>query len=741
MTERNLVSILESQVTESEASNYEVGEQRERNHRYYTLQPLGNEVDGRSQYISPDVLDSVEAKKAFFSETFFSGRKVVKFAPMGSNDQADADKRTAYVNMQLERNDAFCLFRDGWHDAFVAKRMNVCAHWNPKREDVVINIKGADQNQISQIIDQQGVVVSANTDELKPDEQQPQQQPQQQVQQGGPQGQPGQPGQQQQPQQTLSGQITVTLDVGYVDVKLIQPERVFRDPNATYIRDCQYYTYEEDLSRGDLIEQGIDLKQAESLTVDYRFRSEEEDNARKSHDRSWTRRQQHKRADEQELITTYYTWTWLDMSEYDLEKEGGGMDRSEKTSGGTGTNSINAEELGLYRIRWAHGEILRDTNGKPMVEKVTEIPAFEWTEFKISHAEHGLSDADLVAHSQRTLSTLKRLIIDNQQMRNTSRYEAVQGAIKNPRELLDNSIGGVIWSRAIGSVAPLPTPELSPLAMGVIEMLDQDKEERAGVSRLSKGMNNDALRYQNAADMVERMTNASQMRVMRAARDFAESFFVPLCQYIYRLGARHDQRTHEREVAGKFETIEPASWPDMDMSMSVAVALTPDQGAKKAQSLMQMHQMIMADPGLKLAYGLKQKHAMLDDIFDHMGISDSTKYLLAPDSEEMLQKQKFQAEEQKKQQAKQEQMEQMQLAEHQKQLQRDEYEFLQRHQAAKVEEDRKQSEVDLKYADSNVSADNISQDNLREDEKLEWQKIKDLLEYDLEKTQERAVDI
>ena len=89
----------------------------------------------------------------------------------------------------------------------------------------------------------------------------------------------------------------------------------------------------------------------------------------------------------------------------------------------------------------------------------------------------------------------------------------------------------------------------------------------------------------------------------------------------------------------------------------------------------------------------------------------------------------------------QEQMEQMQLAEHQKQLQRDEYEFLQRHKAAKVEEDRKQSEVDLKYADSNVSADNISQDNLREDEKLEWQKIKDLLEYDLEKTQERAVDI
>jgi hypothetical protein len=608
--------------------------------------------------------------------------------------------------------------------------MTVCALWNPEIEQMTINIRGADQNQISQIIQQQGVVVDANTDGLKPDPQpQPPQRPVM-----GPNGQPQMP---QMPPATFSGPIEISLDVGFVELKLIQPERVFRDPNATYIKDCQYFCYEEDLSRGDLILQGVELAQVESLTVDYRFRSEEEDNARKSHDNSWTRRQQHKRADEQELITTYYTWSWLDMSEYDLGKQGSGTDRSHKARGGTGDGKIDPDQLGLYKIRWAHGEILRDTEGNPMVEKVTEIPAFEWTEFKISHAEHGLSDADLVAHSQRTLSTLKRLIIDNQQMRNTSRYEAVQGAIKNPRELLDNSIGGVIWSRAIGSVAALPTPELSPLAMGVIEMLDQDKEDRAGVSRLSKGVNNDALRYQNAADMVERMTNASQMRVMRAARDFAESFFVPLCKYIYRLGARHDKRTHDREVSGKFEILEPAKWPDMDMSMSVAVALTPDQGSKKAQNLMQMHQMLSQDPTMALAYGIKQKYAMFDDIFDHMGIADSARYLLAPESEEYMQKQKFQAEQQQKADAEKAQMQKMMMADKQKKDKRDDFEFMERHKAAGVEAARKQEETDVKSADSHVKADNISQDNLREDEKLEWEKTKTLLEYDLEKSQGR----
>jgi hypothetical protein len=105
------------------------------------------------------------------------------------------------------------------------------------------------------------------------------------------------------------------------------------------------------------------------------------------------------------------------------------------------------------------------------------------------------------------------LIIDNQQMRNTTRYEAVQQNLLNPRDLLDNQIGGVVWSEQIGSVAPLPTPELSPLTMGVLQMMNADVEKRSGVSELGKGLNTDVVKYQNAADMVERLTNAGTRRL------------------------------------------------------------------------------------------------------------------------------------------------------------------------------------------------------------------------------------
>ena len=717
MTERQLVNVLESQVTESESSNYEVGEQRERNHRYYTLSPIGNEVDGRSHYISPDVLDSVEAKKALFSETFFSGRNIVKFSPQGPGDKQEADKRTAYVNMQLTRNNAFEIFRDGWHDAFVAKRMSLIVDWEEVNDQVTVQFNQATQEQMQYVVSQQGPVVEVDTSQLQPDM--------------APDG-PQQAGQQ--PQATMSGPVRIALDNSHVKMYLPEPERIFRDPNATYISECVYYAYEEDLTRGDLIRRGFQVDQAESLTVDYRFRSEEEDNARKAHDRSWTRRRQHKRADEQELITTYRTWTWIDMSEYALDGQGTDMGHS---AGGVGDGNINPEGMGLFEIYWAHGEILLWANGERAIRQVPEIPAFEWTEFKIAHAEHGLADADLVAHTQKTLSTLKRLIIDNQHMRNTSRYEAVQGAIKNPRELIDNSIGGVIWSRQIGSVQELATPELSPMTMAVIEMLDQDKEERSGVSRLSKGMNNDALRYQNAADMVERLTNASQMRVMRAARDFAESFFVPLCKYIYRLGVRNDKRTHQAEVAGKFETLNPSSWPDMDMQMNVSVALTPDQGHKQAQTMIQLYQLMLMDPDLKLGFGYQQKWSLLDDAFDHMGIPDSSEYLLRPDSPEYAQKQQFQAQQMQQQQQSQQAQAQLEQQIRQKQfeMEMDEHEF--KKYIDSDEAGREWFLARLKEFETRMKTINTAQDNQLQRDEHDWDKVTDIAELSIKRQQAR----
>ncbi len=616
-----LVKKLEEQIIESDTSSFDVGEQRERNHRYVTLQPLGNEQQGRSHYVSPDVLDAVQSKKALFSETFLSNRQTVKFTSCGMQSADEAAAKTAYANGILRKNKYEAIFRDGWHNAFVAKRMAVMAYWHRDTERVELDITGATDLQVQQLIMQEGNVIDVDGSQV--------------------QAMPVMGG-----MNVYQGTLALIKDASHTRIKLLTPERYYRDPLTAYPEDAQWCAVEEDTTRNELVSDGYNAEQVEGLTVDYRFRSEEEDTSRKAHDQSWTRRKQYNRSSEQQPVTTYKTWTYCNLAEesYDYNL------------------SFEPEDaVKLYRIDWAHGEVLMWEDGTHAIEEAEEMPFFEWTEMKIAHAEHGMCTADVMAHTQKVQSTLKRLIIDNQQMRNNSRYEAVVGALKNPRDLLDAKIGGVVWSRGIGSVAPLATPELSPLTMGVIQMLDHDGDKRDGYSALGKGTNTDAVRYQNADSMIERLTEAGRRRPMADARDFALTFLIPLCQYIVHLGMRNDMSQTQMEVNGKMIMVAPQMWQDDDLMMEAAVALTPQEGREHAQTLMMMHQTMANDPELATIYGVQQKHALMDSVFDALGVSDTTPYMQRPDSPEYAQKMQAQAQEAQMMQQKLEQIEQGKL--------------------------------------------------------------------------------
>tara|TARA_R110002012_G_scaffold3858_3_gene17939 strand:- start:1767 stop:3890 length:2124 start_codon:yes stop_codon:yes gene_type:complete len=622
---KRLVNVLETQITESDTAEYEVGEQRERNYRYYSLSPLGNEQLGRSHYVSPDVLDAVEGKKAIFSETFLSSREVVKFDDCQVPGEAEA--KTAYVKKCMTKNKYHAVLRDGWHDAFVAKRMVVLAEWFPEDEEIEMEFPGIPAqavNQQLQQLAQQRPIVDVDQSEMQV------------------QTMPSMQG----PQQIVSGKLTVAVEGGYVKLTLIKPEYYFRDPEATYAEDSQWCSALEELSRGELIDQGFDYDQVMGLTTEYRWRGDEEDSARKRHDSSWTRRQQHNRVDEQELVSYFRTWTWLEATDELLD--------------GLELDFEPPQGIALYLIEWANGEVLVRTEatpddapeGTPAPESIAavslaeEMPFFEWSEMKISHAENGLCTADVVAHTQKTTSGLKRLVLDNQNMRNSSRNLAKVGVLKNPRDLLDNKIGATIWTTDMAGVMPLPAPELSAMTLPIIAMMKQDSEERSGLSGLAKGMNTDAVKYQNADNMIERLTTAGQRRVTAQARDFANTFYIPLARFIVTLARRNDKSQDQMESRGQQVPVVPSQWKDDDMSMTVATALTPEEGQKAFQGMFMMHQTMTQDPSLATMYGAKQKHAQLDLMYEMMGISDTSTLMLSPSSPEYQQ-----AEQQQQQQA------------------------------------------------------------------------------------------
>ena len=672
----SLVKVLESQLQESDSSNFEVDEQRERNARYFTLQPIGNEQRGRSHYISPDVLDHVESQKALFRETFLSNRQTVKFTSCGQAGPYEAEAKTAYVNAMLNKADKEKLFSDGWHDAFVMKRMVVLAEWKQDTEKREIEVAGPNMEVIYQGLQSIPNIVDVDNSELQ-FEQVP-----------TPQG----------PMTMLAGNLQVYTDDSHVKLTLCKPESYYRDPLASCLDEAMWATYEEEVPRGTLIMLGYDEEQVDDLSGDRHWQSDSVDFARKAHDQSHTSDRKRARDDVQETVAVYKTWTWLNLN--GIADEHGEW----------------PDEMRLYEIHWSGGEVLMWADGTPAISEADEMPFFEWSEIRISHAEYGMCGADVVAHTQKTQSTLKRLIIDNQQMRNTTRWEAVQGNLKNPRDLLDNAIGGVIWSDQIGSVAPLAAPELSPLTMGVVSLLQQDNDRRSGLSGLAKGMNTDALRYQNADSMIERLTNAGSSRPMGAARDWAHTFLIPLCQYIVRLGRKYDKRVIAREVAGQQIQIAPSTWADNEDQMQVAVALTPQEATEHAQKLLMMHQLMSGDEQLSQLYGVAQRHAMFDDIFDAMGVTDTTRYMMRPDSPEYQQQMMAQQQAMQEQQAKQEQLMALQI------------------QSMDNEQARKWAELNNKIMDTMA-------DNQRADDQFEWDRYVDQKEINIEEDQNRQAAI
>jgi hypothetical protein len=585
--------MLEQQISESDTTSGEVGGQRERNHRYWSLQPLGNEQRGRSHYIDPRVFAAVESKKGVFSETFLSNRQVVRFN--GAN-QDESDAKSAYVQKVLKSNDYHALFRDGWHDAFVAKRMTVWVDWRRNHEPETFTFSGAPEAAVNAALSKLDIVeLVESTLETK----------QMPTINGG-------------QQVFVTGEITVLVNRGYLELDLIQPEYVMRDPSQSYCGDAMWNSARMDISRVMLVEWGFDPGQVAQLDSDYRWGSNSEDYARKQHDGSFSTANS-QRGDQQE-VTIYKTRTWLSPEDFDSVA---GLEEFEPESGAA-----------IYEIYWGLGKIMNWADGTPAIKPMYEMAVYEWSEFKVSHAENGMCTADVEAHQQKAGSQLKRGVIDNQNITNNPRWEANVGALRDARDLYDNAIGGVIETDdgiPVGQVKALAQPQLSPVVFGVMQMLDKDSESRSGMSDLARGMNQGAITNQNSASMIERLSSAGSRRTAMSARDFATTFMVPMMQCIVKIATQYDKSSSVTESGGRPVQIVPASWGE-DSEMEVEVALTPEEAQTMAKGLIMMNGQLSADEEMKPLYGLQQKHALWDTVYELIGVKDSTKFLAAPET-------------------------------------------------------------------------------------------------------------
>lgn len=622
LEESELLSLLERNLDAADTYTESlVGEQRDKSHRYYYGEPLGNEKPGRSQHISRDVFDAVESTKALLLDTFTADRRVVEFTPETNEDIEAARQATEFVNYLFYRqNNGFKILQDTLHDGLVSKLGVVKRWWDTRYTYVQEEFADLDEAQFVMMAQDPEVEITVlNQTPIQPEMVDPMT------------GQVVMPA-----ITTYTGELKRRINKSQVRVDNLEPEKLYISPRAKSLEDTDFVSYRYEKEIGELLEDGYDPEKVEELDEEldtYR----DSTLGRDSYDEFSAETSMRDDHPNRSYVTIYESYIRI----YDPE----------------------VDSRCTYKVVHSRRTLLD-------MEKVESHPFRGWCPFPIPHKAIGLSLADVTMDIQKSQSTLKRSVIDNAWLTNTSRWVANLSLVRNPRDLIDNKIGAVIDVNAMDPssvVQPLSTPQISPNIFTTMELLEQEKEARSGSSRMSKGMDSDVVSKQNSSDLITRYMNASNRRTMVMARNFAESFLKPLMFDLYRLAIENDTQPRMVQLSGKYVPIDPKQLRERT-EMDVAVALTPDARAAEARTLTMLDQMWTANPQdqtLGGMYQTQQRFALLARAVDLMGLKGGDKYLLSPMSPEYQQgmQQNQQQAEQQKQMAQQIEFKKLELDE------------------------------------------------------------------------------
>jgi len=266
-------------------------------------------------------------------------------------------------------------------------------------------------------------------------------------------------------------------------------------------------------------------------------------------------------------------------------------------------------------------------------EEVDNIPFISITPIKIPHKFFGLSIADLVMPIQNIKSTLMRNLLDNMYNQNFGRYAVLEGQA-NLDDLLTARPGGIVRVKSPQAVTPLATPTLEPYTFQMLEYLDEVRESRAGVSRTSQGMNDQALTSHTTATAVNAVMTAAQSRVELVARQFAETGVKDLMLRIYELLVKNMDREKVIKLRGEWVPIDPTSWADsMDATVSVALGHgNKDQQINQLSNLVQMASQAKANGSPMVSE--ENIYNLSASLIRSMGYQQVDDFLTPPDKQE-----------------------------------------------------------------------------------------------------------
>ena len=513
ISEEDIVTRIRGEITDSLGYSDTISKQREMAMDYYYALPFGNEVEGRSQFVDSTVQDTIEWIKPSLMRIFASGDEMVKFSPVGPEDVAMAKQATDYVNYVFAKdNDGWEVLYSWFTDALMQKNGIVKVWWDEYEEAQREEYHNLEEMELQILISNNDVEVIEHTD----------------FEDG-----------------THDLVLKRTSYTGRVRVENVPPDEFLISREAKAMQDARFVCHRLPKTLSDLREMYPD-KNLEPEDLSGGGFNEDE-------------------------------YSMERLSRYEFDK-------SAKYWGNEWGGSTDDESLQTY---WLHESFLRtDYNNDGIAElrkvctvgdyvlqneEVDSIPFVSITPIKIPHKFFGLSVSDLVMDLQLMKSTLMRNLMDNMYNQNFGRYAVLEGQA-NLDDLLTQRPGGVVRVKSPNAITPLATPSLEPYSFQMLEYLDSVRESRAGVSKMSQGLNENALTSHTTATAVNAVMTAAQSRVELIARNFAETGVKELMRRIYELLLKNQDKERTVMLRNEWVPVRPDAWNDKaDCTVSVAL--------------------------------------------------------------------------------------------------------------------------------------------------------------------------
>ena len=506
---------------------------------YYRGEPFGNEEEGRSQVVSMDVRDTVQAIMPSLMRIFHGSDRTVEYSPQSEEDVPAAKQATEYANFIINRdNRGFLEMHSAFMDALVRKVGIMKCYWEDNTETETINYTGLDDNALAALMSDPEVDVEIDM--------------------STPMGEPmidPETGQIVIPPMSHDVRAVYTHADGRVKMEAVPPEEFLISRVAKSVEDAEFVAHRRVVTVSELVAMGYEYDDVVTMaTIDDGMDMNVE---RRTRNPAIVNEMSSRNDPAMRKVLYIESYIKVDF-------DGDGIAELRKVcTAGDANKILNNEPCALAPF-------------------ATICPDPE------AHDFFGLSVADSVMDIQRIKSNIMRSTLDSLSLSIHPRVAIVEGMV-NIDDVMSTEMGSVIRQRAAGQVQPLNVPFVGQSAFPVLQYMDEIKEARTGISKASAGLDAGALQSSTATAVAATVSAAAQ-HIEMIARVFAETGVKRLYELVLHNIITHQDKARMVRLNNDFVEIDPKSW-NAKMDVSVNVALGRGSDTERMMMLRQIGEM------------------------------------------------------------------------------------------------------------------------------------------------------